>query len=193
MAQRAKGRYRQLKRAVSRLAQTANRNVSELKKSGIDSPALQAYEEAGEIRFGVHGKNVLQVQMEYDRIKKFLSLETSSVDKAINQLQQIAENTGITYGSVEELKSNSRNFFQIASMVQQYMESAEGAAAALGYERIWQAINEEVARGKIDLSNALSVEESAQTVINSLEGLINVESGQEGFPVSESEYDWIDD
>lgn len=174
------------------MAATANKNVEELRARNIESPALQAYEESGAIRFGVKGKNKFQLQVEYDRIKHFMNLSTSSVEKAIEVLKQTAENTGIRYGSVEDLERNSKQFFQISSLVQQYLESADGAAAALGYERIWQAINESVEQGKIDLSNANSIEEQAQTVIDSLTDLINVENGKEGFPVN-GDYDWIDD
>ncbi|HSH24628.1 MAG TPA: hypothetical protein VLA13_03720, partial [Massilibacterium sp.] len=85
-----------------------------------------------------------EVQAEVSRLKKFLESETSTVRGANRTLKEMAANTGIRYKNLEELKDKSAKFFELSSKVEQYLRSVEDMASAIGYQKIWQAVNEYV-------------------------------------------------
>lgn len=130
-----------LKARISKLARKANARLRRLEKAELTgSPAYQYWLNSGGINFGVRGKDYNQLQAELARLNGFLNAKTSTVRGAKAMLKDIASNTGLT-GDYREIMNNSANFFRLAGMVEQYLNSAEGAANAINYREIWQAVN----------------------------------------------------
>lgn len=148
-------KIRQFRKEASRLASMANKRLNRLEKNNLtDTPAYQGFLESGGKRFGIKGKSYNEVQKEMARIRRFLNSETSTVRGANRVLKEIAKNTGIKYSNLKQLQSYSKQFFQIASKVEQYLRTVDDMASAIGYQKIWEQINQYVKQKRIDLSNA---------------------------------------
>ena len=142
------------RREASRLASLANKRVARLEANDLtDSPAYQMYIKTGG-KFGVKGKNHNELQQEVSRLKRFIDMNTSTVRGVTTTLKEMAANTGISYANMKELKQKSAKFFELASKVEQYLRTVEDMASAIGYQKIWETINQYVKSGEIDLSNA---------------------------------------
>jgi len=140
---------------VSRLASLANKRVKRLEKNGLtDSPAYQRLVQEGNPRFGVKGKTFNEVQTELSRLNRFINSQTSTVRGITSNLKDMAKNTGIKYKNVKELKTKAGKFFELASKVEQYLRTVEDMASAIGYNQIWEVINEYTDEAKIDLGDA---------------------------------------
>lgn len=140
------------RKEASRLASIANKRVERLEKNNLQSsPAYQTYLATGG-RFGVKGKTYNEVQAEVSRLKRFIDSNTSTISGVNNTLKEMAKNTGIKYKNLEDLRSKSTKFFELASKVEQYLRTVEDMASAIGYQKIWEAINQYTQDGKIDLS-----------------------------------------
>lgn len=144
---------KEFRREASRLAAIANKRVERLEKNNLKStPAYQRYIEGG--RFGVKGKDYNQVQKELSRLKSFLGSETSTIRGANKTLKDMAKNTGIQYSNLTELRDKAPKFFELASKVEQYLRNVEDMASAIGYQKIWEAINQYTDSAKVDLAQA---------------------------------------
>ena len=142
------------RREASRLASLANKRAQRLEANGLqDSPAYQMYLKTGG-KFGVKGKTHNELQQEVSRLKRFIDMNTSTVKGVTNTLKEMAANTGISYANMKELKQKSAKFFELASKVEQYLRTVEDMASAIGYQKIWETINQYVKIGEIDLSSA---------------------------------------
>lgn len=142
------------RREASRLASLANKRVQRLEANGLqDSPAYQMYLKTGG-KFGVKGKTHNELQQEVSRLKRFIDMNTSTVKGVTTTLKEMAANTGISYANMKELKQKSAKFFELASKVEQYLRTVEDMASAIGYQKIWETINQYVKSGEIDLSSA---------------------------------------
>lgn len=130
-----------LKNRVSSLARKANARLRRLEKAELtDSPAYRYWKNTGGVNFGVRGKDYNQLQAELARLNGFLNAKTSTVRGAKQVLKEIGFNTGLA-GDYRQIMNNSANFFRLAGMVEEYLNSAEGAANAINYREIWQAVN----------------------------------------------------
>lgn len=138
---------------ASRLASAANKRAERLSKNGLtDSPAYREYVEGG--RFSVRGKTHNEVQHELARLRRFMGMETSTIKGYKANLKQIADNTGIEYSDFKELQTKSAKFFELQSKVEQYLRTVEDIGSAIGYQKIWEAINSYTKTSNIDLSSA---------------------------------------
>jgi len=145
-------RVRKFRREASRMASKANKRVARLEANNLtDSPAYKALVEAGETRFGVRGKTYREVQSEVKRLERFLNSETSTIRGVNTTLKAMAENTGIKYSNIRELRQKSSQFFELASKVEQYLRTVDDMASAIGYQKIWEAINVYTSTAKVDL------------------------------------------
>ena len=148
-------RIRAFRAEASRLASMANKRIERLEKNNLtDSPAYKRYIKDGGQRFGVKGKSHNQVQAEVARLNRFLNSETSTVRGVNSVLKNMAENTGIEYKNLTDLKEKSSKFFELASKVEQYLRTVDDMASAIGYQKIWEVINEYVSDGEINLSDS---------------------------------------
>ncbi len=145
----------EFRKEVSRLASLANKRIQRLENAKLtDSPAYQKWVENGSVKFGVKGKTYNQLQSEMARLNRFINAQTSTVRGINSNLKEMAANTGIKYGTLEELRSKATSFFELASKVEQYLRTVNDMASAIGYNKIWEVINEYVEKEKIDLSGA---------------------------------------
>lgn len=147
-------RIRLYRAEASKLASMANKRIQRLESNGLtDSPAYKAYIETGG-KFGVRGKDHNQLQAEVARLRKFIEAETSTVKGVTNTLKEMASNTGIKYDNLKDLRAKASKFFELSSKVEQYLRTVEDMASAIGYQKIWEAINQYVKNEQIDLSSA---------------------------------------
>lgn len=149
--------YKKLKQEVSRLASLANKRLARLESHGFDdSPAYKKWIESGGEKFGVKGKDYNQLQKELARIRQFTGSISSTVRGAKQLLNSIASTTGM---NANASYASAKEFFQVASIIEQYIRSTEGTASAIGYQKIWQAINEYANAQNMDLSAIKGYEE----------------------------------
>lgn len=145
----------EFRKEVSRLSSLANKRIQRLEAAKLtDSPAYQKWVENGAVKFGVKGKTYNQLQSEMARLNRFINAQTSTVRGINSNLKEMAANTGIKYGTLKELRAKATSFFELASKVEQYLRTVNDMASAIGYNKIWEVINEYVEREKIDLSGA---------------------------------------
>ena len=153
---------KEVRAEMSRLASVANKRLQRLENAGLDtSPAYKKWVEDGQVKFGVKGKNHNELQRELSRLKNFINAETSTIRGVNNVLKDMAKNTGIKYKNLTELRSKANNFFELADKVEQYLRTVDDIASAIGYQKIWEAINSYVQTEKVEL-------DSSETDIESL-------------------------
>ena len=161
--QARKQRIRQLKQEISKKASMANKRLKRLEKNDLTNvPAYRQYVQGGGVKFSVKGKNYNQLQAELSRVNHFIDSKTSTVRGTNSVLKEIANTAKIKYNNLSELYSSVNQFFAIASKVEDYLNATGQTALAIGYQRIWEAINKYVEQeGKIlldttrDLAKAL--------------------------------------
>jgi hypothetical protein len=189
---RASDKYKEFRKEVSRLAQVANKRIARLEKNNLtELPAYRAWEKNGSIHFSVKGKSYQELQSEYWKIKNLLDDVTSTVKGANKYLKEIAQNTGIKYNGVKDLKKQLSNFFRLADKIKEYYSSIGQSAQALAYQKIWQQINLFVKSSNVDMSQATSSEDLLYRYLNQIEKLDAVENGEEGY-LSGAQWDWVD-
>ncbi len=148
-------KIQELKREIQRKANVAHKRLKRLERNNLtDLPAYQQWVRDGKIRFGVRGKNYNELQAELARLNRFLDSKTSLVRQANKYMKDIANMTGVKYGSVKELPDKLSNFFRISEKVEEYLRNVEGSASAIGYHKIWEVVNEVVEREKVDLGGS---------------------------------------
>ena len=137
-------RLKYLKKEANRLTSMANKRVRRLEANNLtDAPAYQQYIASGG-KFSVRGKDYNQLQQEISRLQAFLSSQTSTVRGYNNVLKEMANNTGIKYKNLADLKQKSTAFFELHSKVEQYLRQVEDMGSAIGYQKIWETINQYV-------------------------------------------------
>ena len=171
--------------ANKRLVRLENNNLTE----------THAYKQwinyKGGVKFSVKGKDYNQLQQELARLNNFIDATTSTVRGANRVLKEIAENTGIKYNSVKELQAKSKQFFELTSKIQQYLRQTENSATAIGYRKIWEAINEYVKDEKIALGDANLDIDGLTERIAELTKYENVEKGLEGYSSNGSPFEYF--
>lgn len=183
MVKLASDEYIRIKKEVSRKASMANKRLIRLEDNKLtDTPAYQQWiNYKGGVKFSVKNKSYNELQQELARLNKFINSTTSTVRGANKVLKEMAANTGIKYGSVKELKSKSKQFFQLADKIKQYLRATEYSAIAIGYRKVWEAINTYVQDEKIALGNADLDIEGLVEKISELTRYEKVETGVEGY------------
>lgn len=165
---------------ASRLASMANKRIERLEKNNLtDSPAYRRFIKDGGQRFSVKGKSYNQVQSEVARLNRFLNSETSTIKGLNSVLKNMADNIGFK-GSLQEIKNHAPKFFELASKVEQYLRTVEDMASAIGYDKIWEVINEYTQAQNIDLSDSAT---DIDSMIEAVSRLI-VDSEQDSPEVS---------
>ena len=189
----ASDKYKELRAEVSRMASMANKRLNRLENNNLTMlPAYQAWEQNGSIRFSVKGKDYNQLQAEFWRLKNFLDDRTSTVREANAFLREMAENTGIKYNGLEDLKNKSARFFELAEKIREYNQAIGQAAQALDYQKIWQQINTAVQQDAIDLSEAVSSDEQLERFLDFMNDVQPVEDNKEGYSLTNSNFDFVE-
>lgn len=146
-------RLKYLKKEANRLVSMANKRVRRLEANNLtDAPAYQQYIASGG-KFSVRGKDYNQLQQEISRLQTFLSSQTSTIRGYNNVLKEMANNTGIKYKNLADLKQKSTAFFELHSKVEQYLRQVEDMGSAIGYQKIWETINQYVKSNKVNLGS----------------------------------------
>ena len=141
------------RKEASRLASMANKRVQRLESNNLEStPAYKEYLKGG--RFMVRGKDQDALVAEVARMKSFINSVTSTVRGANKVLVELAQNTGIKYSNLDDLKAKAETFFDLSSKVEQYMRNLDDSASAIGYQKIWETINHYVDIGEIELDGS---------------------------------------
>lgn len=165
--------YQSLKREVSRLASMANKRLVRLEDNGFeDSPAYKQWIESGGKKFSVRGKDYNALQKELARVRQFVNAKTSTIRGAQSVLKAIAANTGANFKG-KELWAQASNFFRVASMIEQYIRNTEDVASAIGYQKIWTAINQYTQANDIDLA-AMQVD--MEQMVGNIAQMIGIEA-----------------
>lgn len=148
-------KIRAYRKEASRLASMANKRLARLEKAGLkDSPAYKKWADEGGVKFGVRGKTHNELQQEVARMNKFINAQTSTIRGVNNQLKEMAKNTGIQYSSLKELRSQASVFFELSSKIEQYLRTVDDMASAIGYQKIWTAVNQYVKTEQINLAKS---------------------------------------
>ena len=169
------GEVKENRKRISRLVSLANKRLKRLENAGLnDSPAYQKWVEAGAEKFSVKGKDHNQLQRELSRLKNFIESETSTVRGVNNVLKQMAQNTGIEYSNMQDLKDNAKTFFELSSKVEQYLRTVDDIASAIGYQKIWESINQYVKDERITLADAkMNIDQMTKVVTDMLKASNN--------------------
>lgn len=159
-------RYRKY---VSSVMAVANKRIDRLEKNELtDSPAYQKYITSVGHRFSVKGLSHNELQSLVSKLKNFMEAETSTVRGLNATLKNMAKATGIKYDNIRDLQSKAKGFFELSSKVEQYLRNVEDIASAIGYQKIWEAVNQYVSTEKIDLANADDEIEELSKVVGGL-------------------------
>lgn len=189
----ASDKYKELRAEVSRMASMANKRLNRLENNNLTMlPAYQSWEQNGSIRFSVKGKDYNQLQAEFWRLKNFLDDRTSTVREANAFLREMAENTGIQYHGLEDLKNKSARFFELAEKIREYNQAIGQAAQALDYQKIWQQINTAVQQDALDLSEAVSSDGQLERFLDFMNDVQPVEDDKEGYSLTNSNFDFVE-
>lgn len=165
--------YQSLKREVSRLASMANKRLVRLENNGFeDSPAYKQWIESGGEKFSVRGKDYNALQKELARVRQFVNAKTSTIRGAQSVLKAIAANTGANFKG-KELWAQASNFFRVASMIEQYIRNTEDVASAIGYQKIWTAINQYTQANNIDLT---AMQADMEQMVGNIAQMIGIEA-----------------
>lgn len=107
----------ELAKIVSQMSSVANKRITRLKSSGVQSQALTNVERGGGL-FGVKGKSLNQIRSEYKRARGFLQSKSSTVKGARKVNKQVEQQIGgeltpsqfkefwKAYNRLEELEPN---------------------------------------------------------------------------------------
>lgn len=145
-------KIREARKEATRKVSLANKRARRLEANNLqDSEAYKQYLQGGG-RFSVAGKNHNELQAEIARLNRFIESESSTVRGANHILKQTANITGIKYKNLQDLKRKASAFFEASSKIEQLLRQQEDMASAIGYQKIWQAVNEYVQQEKVDLS-----------------------------------------
>ena len=150
-------RIRKFRKDASRRVSMANKRLVRLERNKLtDTPAYKNLvgDDGNKPRFSIRGKDYNGVQKEVARMNRFLNAQTSTVRGASKVLKEMAKNTGIKYKNLKELKSKAKQFFELASKVEQYLRTVDDMASAIGYQKIWEAVNEYVKASDRELEGA---------------------------------------
>lgn len=133
----------------------ANKRIRRLEEKGLqESPAYKALVKNGEPRFSIRGKDFNQLQKEVARMDKFIEYKTSTLTGVKENVQNIANTIGITNTNPKQLLAEAGKFFELASKTEQYLNQVNSISANMGYQKIWEAINQYVVKEKKTLSEA---------------------------------------
>ena len=146
-------RLQYLRKEANRLASMANKRVRRLEQNNLtDAPAYQAFIQGGG-KFSTKGKGYNELQQEISRLQSFLNSETSTVRGYNRVLKEMANNTGIKYKNLADLKEKAKNFFELHSKVEQYLRHIQDVASAYSSTQVFESINTYVQQNKVNLAS----------------------------------------
>lgn len=162
-------RIREARKEATRKVSLANKRIRRLEANQLtDTPAYQQYL-AGGGKFSVKGKTHNELQAEIARLNRFIEAQSSTVRGANKLIKETANITGIKYKNLKELRQKASAFFEASSKIEQLLRQQSDMASAIGYQKIWQAVNEYVQQEKIDLTQgAQAIDDVVERVTDAL-------------------------
>lgn len=158
------------RKQISRLVSAANKRIVRLKNNQLeDSPAMRFVPDSG--KFSIRNLHGNALRSEVARIRSFLKAQTSTIRGYDKLLKDLADTTGMDYNRVRDIRAQSSRFFELASKVEQYLRNVQGIASSVGYEKIWEAINEFVKSENTDLLKEanVSIDDLIMDIVNMIE------------------------
>lgn len=154
-----KSNFDKLKQDLRRKVAMANKRLDRLERNNLtELPAYRQWREyGGGVKFSSAGKDYNELQAELARVDRFINARTSLVRESNAYLKEIANITSLKYTKVSDLPDLLNNFFEISSKVEQYLRQVEGSASAIGYQKIWEVVNQYVDSQEGDLSDVNKV------------------------------------
>ena len=168
----------------------ANKRLTRLENNNLeDLPAYKNWQTyRGGVRFSVRGKDYNELQKELSRLNHFLNSQTSLVRETNRIMKDIAKQAGIQYSRVGELPQKTKAFFEIASKIEQYLQNTTMTAWALGYQKIWEQVNQYVKDERIDLA---STHLDADAVVKAVTELLDYEQVERGLTAQTRKGVWF--
>lgn len=122
----------ELRQAVSRLADAANKRLKRLGKSDLASPAYMEATEGGN-KFSTRGKSEIELQIEFRRVSNFLQDKTSTIKGARAYMEEARQNLKNTFG----IDINKSDFAELISDYKRIIdESPDFQSRALRYKNL---------------------------------------------------------
>lgn len=122
----------ELRQAVSRLADAANKRMKRISKSDLVSPAyLEAIDNGG--RFSTRGKSEIELQIEFRRVSNFLQDKTSTSKGAKEYMEETRQAIKDVFG----ISINKSDFAELIRGYSQILnESPDFQSRALRYKSL---------------------------------------------------------
>lgn len=122
----------ELRQAVSRLADAANKRLKRLEKSDLASPAYMEATEGGN-KFSTRGKSEIELQIEYRRVSNFLQDKTSTIKGSRAYMEEARQNLKDTFG----IDINKSDFAELITDYKRIIdESPDFQSRALRYKNL---------------------------------------------------------
>lgn len=122
----------ELRQAVSRLADAANKRLKRLSKSDVVSPAYMEVLDNGN-KFSTRGKSEIELQIEFRRVSNFLQDKTSTIKGSRAYMEETRKNLKDAFG----IEINKSDF---AELIKEYgriiNESPDYQSRALRYKSL---------------------------------------------------------
>lgn len=122
----------ELRQAVSRLADAANKRLKRMSKSDVVSPAYMEAMDSGN-KFSTKGKSEIELQIEFRRVSNFLQDKTSTIKGAKEYMEETRKNLKDSFG----IEINKSDF---AELIKEYgriiNESPDFQSRALRYKSL---------------------------------------------------------
>lgn len=122
----------ELRQAVSRLADAANKRLKRLEKSDVVSTAYMEAKEA-DSKFSTWGKSEIELQIEFRRVSNFLQDKTSTIKGSRAYMEEARQNLKNTFG----IDINKSDFAELISDYKRIIdESPDFQSRALRYKNL---------------------------------------------------------
>lgn len=122
----------ELRQAVSRLADAANKRLKRLSKSDVVSPAYMEAMDNGN-KFSTRGKSEIELQIEFRRVSNFLQDKTSTIKGSREYMEETRKNLKDAFG----IDINKADFAKlIADYGKIINESPDFQSRALRYKAL---------------------------------------------------------
>ena len=134
------------------LVSKANKRMRRMEKKGYKSPAYKSAVKSGGKFHNKRGATFNEKQKEYHRVKQFLGMKTSTIKGSKKVIKDMLKSTGLddvvdadtimtTQTTVNADGSTDviNKFFDLASMVDDYLESARKTVSS---DEIWRSIHD---------------------------------------------------
>lgn len=122
----------ELRQAVSRLADAANKRLKRLEKSDVVSPAYMEAKEA-DSKFSTRGKSEIELQIEFRRVSNFLQDKTSTIKGSRAYMEEARQNLKDTFG----IDINKSDFAELITDYKRIIdESPDFQSRALRYKNL---------------------------------------------------------